>query len=91
MDPVLRRNPVEYTKFVSSLHERGLIHFRPADGDPGRLGVFCVVKKDNSLRLVFDTRGVNLMFRDPPSTRLSSAGAFSRVDVPPGSTLYFAH
>eukprot|EP00972_Heterocapsa_arctica_P102342 15078740-Heterocapsa_arctica.AAC.1 len=72
MDPVLRHNPVE---------DNNHFFLAPSDGDPGRLGVFCVVRKDNSLLLVFDTRGVNRMFRDPPSARLPSAGAFSRVEV----------
>ena len=32
-------------------------------------------------RLIFDTRLVNLLFGDPPSTRLASAGAMSRFET----------
>ena len=51
---------------------------------------FFVTEKDGSLRLIFDTRLINLMFHTPPSTRLPSAAAFSQTECRGDKPLYFA-
>ena len=45
-------------------------------------------KKDGSLRIIFDTRILNLKFKDPPKTRLPTAAAFASVEASPGKDTY---
>jgi len=47
------------------------------------MGVFFVTKKDGTLRLILDTRIVNIDFNDPISTRLPTADALSGIEVDP--------
>eukprot|EP00959_Pyramimonas_sp_CCMP1952_P349178 7315999-Pyramimonas_sp.AAC.1 len=43
-----------------------MLSFQPARGRKGLLGVFCVAKKSDQLRLVFDTRVATCYFNAPP-------------------------
>lgn len=52
-------------------------------------GVF-VKKKDGSLRIIFDTRILNLCFHDPPSTALPTAAAFANIEASTTDPVYFA-
>lgn len=49
-----------------------------------------MAKKSGQLRLIFDTRVVNCRFNCAPTTPLTSAAAFSALEVDSGSTLYGA-
>eukprot|EP00972_Heterocapsa_arctica_P055099 8126776-Heterocapsa_arctica.AAC.1 len=45
------------------------------------IGVFRVVKKDESLRLVFDCRPTNALCEPPPRAHLATAGALTHLDL----------
>jgi hypothetical protein len=78
MDPVLRQSHVKYAGFVRELCQKGVVtydHTHTAD-----VGVFFVKKKDDSLRLIFDTRVANCHFIDPDSTDLTGPAGIS--DIP---------
>jgi hypothetical protein len=89
-DPILRHNRSEYGKFVRQMHSRRMIRFKVSDGKAGRLGIFFVGKKSGALRLFFDTRILNTMFRSPPKTDLPSAASFSSIESPSNDTLFMA-
>ena len=59
-------------------------------GGPSYLGVFFVKKKTGKLRIIFDTRDVNNLFRPPPTTRLPTAAAFSRLESGGVDEIWFA-
>ncbi len=91
-DPVLRNNKLKYAEFLRELSSRGLLRWRrvrrsaggrvvPSDAS-GNMGAFFVVKKNGTLRLIFDTRLVNTYFHAPTHTKLPSAAAFSNVECP---------
>ena len=56
----------------------------------GVLGVAFVSKKDGSLRIISDTRVLNLDFKEPPSTHLPTATAFGNIEVE-GAPDFFSH
>ena len=78
-DPVLRHNRKARIDFIKRLHAVGLVGFRLAIR--GRIGAFCVGKKDGSLRLVLDGREPSSLHRRPPHTALGSAGALAGLDL----------
>ena len=84
VDPVLKNDKKAYGRFLSELHKRNMVKFRPAHGKEGILGIFFVKKKSGQLRLIFDTRKMNKLFIDPPKTDLPSADAFTRLETPEG-------
>ena len=86
-DRVLFRSPRIYGDFLKELDRRGMIGWRLAEGASGLLGVFLVQKKSGHIRIIFDTRVLNTKFKDPPSTSLPSAAAFSNIEVPQGGVL----
>ena len=67
---------------------RNMVKFKEAGDQQGVLGIFFVRKKSGQLRLIFDTRKMNLDFRDPPKTDLPSADAFTRVETPVNEEFY---
>ena len=80
-DPALMRRPAVYTDFLHQLHVRGMVRWTIAFGQRGHLGVFFVKKKSGALRLIFDTRIVNLYFHDAPHTQLPFASSFSGLEL----------
>lgn len=54
------------------------------------VGVFFVEKKSKKLRLIFDTRRCNPLWRDPDKTGLPTANGFGRVEVNAGESLFVA-
>ena len=50
--------------------------------------VFFVEKKGDKIRLIMDTRLLNLRFVDPPSTKLPTAAALSAIEVPVDQDLF---
>ena len=87
-DPSLVKQPHTYADFLWRLKSCGMLRWKRANGREGTLGPFFVGKGDK-LRMVLDTRLVNMRFGDPPSTRLASAGAMSRVEQTAGDDLFF--
>ena len=51
-------------------------------------GAFFVARKDNKLRLIFDTRASNFYFEDMPFTQLGSPEALSEMVLEPGGALH---
>ena len=79
-----------YGKCLREMHQRGLVVFDADDGAPAALGIFFVRKKDGSLRIIFDTRLLNLQFVDPLSVQLPTAGALCNMEVADGQELEVA-
>ena len=75
-DPALLRNPEAYGKFLRERHQRKLVAFDADDGANAALGIISVRKKDGSLRIIFDTRLLNLQSIDPLSVQLPTAGRY---------------
>ena len=90
IDPVLKNNKGEYAGFLSELAKRNMIGFRADSEYESMLGIFFVKKKSGQLRLIFDTRKLNKLFIDPPSTDLPSAEAFTRLEMPEDQQFYVA-
>ena len=71
-----------------------MLRWSRARGRQGAIGPFFVGKKSSNgtvkQRLVFDTRGVNCDFLPPPSTKLATAGAVSRIEALDGLDLFIA-
>eukprot|EP00959_Pyramimonas_sp_CCMP1952_P099995 2090656-Pyramimonas_sp.AAC.1 len=70
--------------------KRKMICFQAEDPRIKPIGVFCVAKESNRLRLIFDTRTANAYFTDPPATTLPSAAAFSNLEAPGGKVVVAA-
>ena len=79
-----------YADFCRQLMARNFIHLSKAGNRKGDLGVFSVEKKGDKIRLIMDTRILNLRFVDPPSTKLPTAAALSALEVPVDSDLFVA-
>ena len=65
--------------FIQSLYEVGICTFRLQR--KSIIAVFFVGKRDDSLRLVVDCRGPNMMAHPPPKVQLSTPGAPSGVSL----------
>ena len=85
-DPRLRRGEPDLDRLARRLHAAGLVTY--AKARRGTVGVFTVGKKDKTLRLVFDCRYVNCLFREPPWTPLTTPASLSdlRLHGHPGSS-----
>ncbi|CAE7247208.1 unnamed protein product [Symbiodinium sp. CCMP2592] len=90
VDPVLKNNVAEYCGFLDELIQRNMVGFQLAEVCESRLGIFFVRKKSGQLRLLFDTRRLNQLFVDPPTTDLPSADAFTRLEMPENKTFMIA-
>ena len=89
-DATLFGSQKRYAHFLRELEDRGLLRWRIANGEVGKLGVFFVKKKDGTNRIVFDTRIINFDFVDPPATRLPSGAAISAIESPSDEEFYVA-
>lgn len=68
------------SSFITRLLECGV-----ADIGPWRestVGLFFVAKAGGKLGMIADTRFANCAFRPPASTRLPTAAAYSRIELP---------
>lgn len=91
MDTILKRDREQYAGLSLRLESAGMLGWRVARGRRGKLGAFFVYKKNcHDLRLVFDTRMLKCEFVGAPSSQLPSAGAFSMMEMPAGSTFFSA-
>ena len=92
-DPSLRSHK-QYLKFLSHLHQCGVLGF--TDQCKGRVGAFTVSKKPkfegskriDRQRLVLDCRQTNLLFKQPPLTELGSLSALSELELGPEEELF---
>ncbi|CAK0861936.1 unnamed protein product [Prorocentrum cordatum] len=78
-DPILKNNCWARIDFIKRLASVGLVGFRLSIR--GRIGAFCVGKKDGSLRLALDGREPSSLHRRPPHAALGSAGALAGLDL----------
>ncbi|CAK0843119.1 unnamed protein product, partial [Prorocentrum cordatum] len=77
--PILKNNRRARIDFIKRLASAGLVGFRLSIR--GRIGAFCVGKKDGSLGLVLDGREPSSLHRRPPHAALGSAGALAGLDL----------
>ncbi|CAK0851426.1 unnamed protein product [Prorocentrum cordatum] len=90
VDPHLAFSPATFADFLAEMLQRKMICFEAEDPSIKPIGVFCVAKKSNRLRLIFDTRTANAYFTDPPATALPSAAAFAGLEAPGGRVVVAA-
>ena len=88
IDPAFN-NPKTYGRFLDGLHSRGMIAWK-REYRKSLLGIFFVAKKDNRIRLIFDTRICNCYFQAPPHVALPTAAALTGLEARAGETLYFS-
>ena len=94
-DPILNTHE-GYLSFLSHLFKCGILGFTASCR--GRVGAFCVSKKPKDVngvlherqRLVLDCRAVNLLFKEPPRTRLGSLSSVSEMYLETDQKLYVA-
>ena len=87
-DPKLRDN-LFYASFVKLLADRFLVDF--ALHVEETVGVFCVRKKNGTLRLIIDARRSNCWFTDPPDVSLATGTAISEVCMEEENEFYIGH
>ncbi|CAK0883302.1 unnamed protein product [Prorocentrum cordatum] len=87
-DSALIHSKWEYARFCSSLFSANLLEV--GDYEEPTVGVFFVLKKDRSLRLILDTRCVNSLFVKPKHTHLPSPAAWAAVRTRADAPLYLA-
>ena len=78
-DPKLKRDKKARLHLLKSLFDLGLCSVRRAV--KARVGLFFVKKKDGMIRLICDSRVVNMMHRRPPKTRLGGPDALTEIDL----------
>ena len=54
------------------------------------VGIFSVAKKNKQLRVIFDARCANVLFRDPDRTALPTASSFSRLEARAKGNLFIS-
>ena len=90
VDPSLSADSTEYHALLKDILSRGMIQF--SHDCLERVGIFCVTKKGNRLRLIIDCRRLNYRLKCPAKTKLASSAAFAGVLIQPGERLeYSAH
>ena len=67
-----------------------MVRVSMASNRKGNLGVFFVRKRTGQIRIIFDTRLLNMLFIDAPSARLPTASSLSGIEVESGAKLYMA-
>ncbi|CAK0893446.1 unnamed protein product, partial [Prorocentrum cordatum] len=87
-DPSLFSKPLLYADFVAKLLARGMVELKE-DCDAATVGCFFVAKKNNKLRVIFDTRYANLFFGRPARTALPTATTLAAFENP-GHDTYIA-
>jgi hypothetical protein len=89
-DSNLFKTPAVYGDFIKQFFRRGMLRFTITSSVGCNLGVFFVEKKDNSLRIIFDTRLLNCKFKVPPKTKLPSTAAYTALETHADSDLVLA-
>ena len=81
MDTRLAAQGFDYGHFIYELWGKGILELGRAADVKEQAGVFCVLKKDGKLRLIFDTRRSNMHFADPPHVELACGEALSAMEI----------
>ena len=80
---MLKNDRAQRVLLVRRLAEIGVMGF--ALHVRGRIALFFVAKKDGCIRLICDAREPNWLWKRPPHTPMSSAAAWSRLDLSTGA------
>jgi hypothetical protein len=78
-DPRLLKRPEDYSRLIRQCMKIGLVRltlFCKCD-----LGVFFVIKKNGTLRMIVDCRKANLCFVDPPGVDLVTGEGLSGIEI----------
>lgn len=94
-DPMIKTKK-GYIDFLCHLKRCGILSL--ASCCRGRVGAFAVSKKPKLTngqlverqRLILDCRSVNMMFKEPPHTRLGSLAAMTELELGDDNTMYVA-
>ena len=90
MDENLRARDGDYAHFITRLFGSGMVSYHREAGRE-QVGFFGVAKKNKKVRLAVDCRRSNAWFSKPAHVELSTGGALSALQVPPGENLYMGH
>jgi hypothetical protein len=74
-------SPNVYGDFAQELAARGLVGFMEGFIEVDRYIGCYFVRKNGDARIVFDTRLVNLLFKEAPTTALPSASCFAAAEA----------
>ena len=88
MDERLKSDPQLYQQFIRDLYKRNMLSF--TSSAEHIVTPFFVVKKNGTLRLVWDCRGVNQRFRNPPPLATAAGYSWGQLEVDENDTLYVA-
>ncbi|CAK0845448.1 unnamed protein product, partial [Prorocentrum cordatum] len=91
VDGKLAQRGFDYGRFLLELYDAGIVEVLDYELDrKEETGVFFVPRKDDKLRLIFDTRRANCHFRTPDYTHLASGDALSSLECTPGEEVHLA-
>ncbi|CAK0820381.1 unnamed protein product, partial [Prorocentrum cordatum] len=91
VDGKLAQRGFDYGRFLLELYDAGIVEVLGYELDrKEETGVFFVPRKDDKLRLIFDTRRANCHFRTPDYTHLASGDALSSLECTPGEEVHLA-
>eukprot|EP00973_Karenia_brevis_P079251 10997002-Karenia_brevis.AAC.1 len=85
-DPKLRFSRQEQKRFFSRLHSLQLVGYRRSIR--GRVGMFFVLKKDGSLKMIIDGRESSRLCKKPPHSWLGTVSALSQLDLSDSAVAY---
>ena len=88
MDPVLAKNRKKYIKCVRQLRGKGIVCFSLHADE--HCGIFFVTKNSGAIRFICDARHANVRFKPPPSVKLPTGEAFSRINLSEDQVMYGA-
>ena len=89
VDPVLANSPTKMGKFLTRLFDCNMLSFKPG-WEAATVGVFFVLKKNGSHRLILDTRAANQAFAKPLASHLPTPAAWTSLEMDSGEVLYTA-
>ena len=81
LDVKLAKKGHDFGAFIGELFDKGIIELGNRDRVKENVGACCVARKDDKLRLIFDTRRANMWFQPAPHTCLCSGEAFGDLEL----------
>ncbi|CAK0870750.1 unnamed protein product [Prorocentrum cordatum] len=91
VDGKLAQRGIDYGRFLLELYDAGIVEALGYELErKEETGVYFAPRKDDKLRLIFDTRRANCHFRTPEYTHLASGDALSSLECTPGEEVHLA-
>ncbi|CAK0849230.1 unnamed protein product [Prorocentrum cordatum] len=91
VDGKLAQRGIDYGRFLLELYDAGIVEVLDYELErKEETGVFFVPRKDDKLRLIFDTRRANCHIRTPEYAHLASGDALSSLECTPGEEVHLA-